>query len=152
MNAATHATAVLYSIENRAHFLLPVSCAIADIVAMQGKNNRMNTRNAAAERGVKSPEFFRSPLILSSESLLYNTPSVLTTSSFAGILVIMATLERQFCPIGASTGSTACPNMAMKEFSLMPLMVSSLAICLKLRLSLVVGSVATSMFSLSLFL
>ena len=68
--AAIQATAVLYTIENRAHILLPVSCAIAAMVAMQGKNSRMNTRNAAAERGVKSPDFFRSSVMLSSESLL----------------------------------------------------------------------------------
>ena len=147
MNAATQATAVLYTMEKSAHFLLPVSCAMAETVAMHGKNSSMNTRNAAAERGVKSPEFFRSPLMFSSESLLYSTPSVLTTSSFAGILVIMATLERQFCPIGASTGSTACPSMAMKEFSLMPLMVSSSAICSKSSLASTVGSLVVT-FSL----
>ena len=34
------------------------------------KKSRMNTRNAAAERGVKSPEVLRSSVMLSSESLL----------------------------------------------------------------------------------
>ena len=68
--AATHATSVLYTIENSAHFLLPVSFAIAAIVAIQGKNSRMNTRKDAAERGVKSPDLFRSSVMLSSESLL----------------------------------------------------------------------------------
>ena len=70
MYAAIQATAVLYTIEKSAHILLPVSCAIAAMVAMQGKKSRMNTRKAAAERGVKSPDFFRSSVMLSSESLL----------------------------------------------------------------------------------
>ena len=104
-NAASHATAVLYIIENKAHFFEPVSCAMVPIVAIQGKNSRIKTRNAAAERGVKSPDFFKSTVMLSSESPLYSTPNVLTTSSFAGILVIRAILERQFRPNGLSTGS-----------------------------------------------
>ena len=54
---AIQATAVLYTIENSAHQRLPVSSAMAATVAMQGKNSSMNTMNAAAERGVKSPDW-----------------------------------------------------------------------------------------------
>ena len=68
--ATIQAMAVLYMIENSAHFLLPVSFAMAAMVAMQGKKSKINTRKAAAERGVKSPDAFRSSVTLSSESLL----------------------------------------------------------------------------------
>lgn len=70
MYPAIQATAVLYMMEKSAHLRLPVSSAIAAIVAMHGKKSRMNTMNAAAERGVKSPELRRSCCMLSSESLL----------------------------------------------------------------------------------
>ena len=91
-NAKTHATAVLYTIENIAQALLFVSSAMLATVAIQGKNSSMNTINAIAERGVKSPDAFMSCSIPSSELLLYNTPKVLTTSSLAGMLVSMAML------------------------------------------------------------
>ena len=112
---AIHATPVLYTMEKSAHQRLFVSSAIVATVAMHGKKSSMNTMNAAAERGVKSPEALRSSSMLSSESLLYSTPSVLTTSSLAGILVNIAMLERQFCPNGSRTGSMKLPIMPMNE-------------------------------------
>ena len=105
--ASAQATAVLYTIENIAHHLLFVSSAMLATVAMQGKKSRMNTINAIAERGVKSPDAFMSCSMPSSVLSLYNTPKVLTTSSFAGMLVRMAMLERQFKPNGSITGSMA---------------------------------------------
>ena len=104
-NANNHATAVLYAIENMAHPLLFVSSAMLAMVAIHGKNNRMNTMNAIAERGLKSPEAFMSCSMPSSVLLLYRTPKVLTTSSFAGMLVSKAMLERQFNPKGSIAGS-----------------------------------------------
>ena len=83
-------------------------------VAMQGKKSSMNTRNAAAELLVKSPDatsdcerFF--------SSLLYNTPKVLTTSSLAGMLAIKAMFERQLSPNGSTTGSMAFPIIPMYD-------------------------------------
>ena len=81
---------------------------------MHGKNSSMNTRNAAAELFVKSPDamsdwdrFF--------SLLLYNTPKVLTTSSLAGMLAINAMLERQFSPNGSTIGSMAFPIIPMYD-------------------------------------
>ena len=70
-NASNHATAVLYAIEKMAHPLLFVSSAMLATVAMQGKKSRINTINAIAERGVKSPDAFMSCSMPSSELLLY---------------------------------------------------------------------------------
>ena len=104
-NANTQATAVLYTIENIAHHLLFVSSAMLAMVAMHGKNSRMNIMNDIAERGVKSPETLMSSFIPSSEFPLYSTPNVLTTSSLAGMLVMIAVLARQLRPKGFITGS-----------------------------------------------
>ena len=70
-NASNHATAVLYAIEKMAHPLLFVSSAMLATVAMQGKKSRINTINAIAERGLKSPDAFMSCSMPSSELLLY---------------------------------------------------------------------------------
>lgn len=107
MNANNHAMAVLYTIENIAQPLLFVSSAMLATVAIQGKKSRINTMNAIAERGVKSPDALMSCSMPSSELLLYSTPNVLTTSSFAGMLVSIAMLERQLSPKGFITGSIA---------------------------------------------
>lgn len=114
---ANHATAVLYITENIAHRLLPVSSAIAAMVAMHGKNSNINTKNAAAERGVKSRDAIIASGNPSSPSLLYSTPSVLTTNSFAGMLVIIPIVARQFNPIGCITGAIALPIIPMYECS-----------------------------------
>ena len=111
--------------ENIAQPLLFVSSAMLATVAMHGKNKSMNTINAIAERGVKSPDAFMSCSIPSSVLLLYNTPKVLTTSSFAGILVSIAMLERQFNPKGSIAGSIAWPIMPMNE----PLFMLSVVVC-----------------------
>ena len=110
----SHATPVLYIIANRANFFFPVSSAIVAMVAMQGKNSSINTRNAAAELFVKSPDAM-SDCERFFSSLLYNTPKVLTTSSFAGILAISAILERQLSPNGSTSGSMAFPIIPMYD-------------------------------------
>lgn len=54
MTAATHASSVLYSAENKAQRHEPVSRAMAAREAMQGKYSKMNTMNESAESGVHS--------------------------------------------------------------------------------------------------
>src|SRR5215213_10972603 len=84
-----------------------VSWRITATVAMHGINNMVTTRNESAEAVEKVDV---SVCARATSGLLpKSTPSVATAFSFAGKLVIKATVRRQSKPIQRPMGSTHFP-------------------------------------------
>src|SRR5215204_4045228 len=85
-----------------------VSWRITATVAIQGIKSIVTTRNESAE-AVENVEV--SVCARAASGLLpKSTPKVATAFSFAGKLVIRATVKRQSKPIQRPTGSTHFPN------------------------------------------
>src|SRR5215208_7990853 len=85
-----------------------VSCRMTATVAMHGMKSIVTTRNESAD-AVENVEVnvCASPAV---GLLPKSTPRVATAFSFAGKLVISATVKRQSIPIQRPIGSTHFPN------------------------------------------